>query len=531
MGYDFNFRRKGGGFDSGNKLVTRDDLESPDSKVRKELAATFVKQGMGFNPGGGFAVTGDSITQADTTLTANTHANTWATHAVLASGGSLTMLTNAGHGGYKSSDLLALFDAEVLSFKPQVVGIAWGTNDLLDANGKPTTTAANTRAAIQKVFAAGALPFLCTIPPQGVAALPAPAAPTLTASTTGGTMPAGTYYYRLTYSNGIGETTAGPSSSVTTTGTTSSVYVAIPWLEGSTKASVYLSTDNATWKKLTTVSPSSGSSKYVQSYTDTTGSATGAAPPATNTTAVAWNTTSQAKIKTINAWLRTYASNNGIILVDQHAILVDPTTGMYKTGYTTDGTHPTSVRQKYMGQNVWNTLQGFVRKTAPLITQDNADPLNLLPNGCLVNGSSSVPTSWTSYGGSTANLIDTLAAKTGFAGKAQISSRTDTQPRYRESQRVSVTPGDVLVLAFMMQTENFESGGGQVGYTFKYDTGTIAASVTLQTVDIGPAIWTTRVTVPSGAAQIYLQAGYTGPGQSSVGQVTIYNETASGLTL
>jgi hypothetical protein len=80
---------------------------------------------------------------------------------------------------------------------------------------------------VAKARAAGADVFLCTIPPQGTAALSAPSAPTPTAVATGGTLTAATYRYKVTGVNAGGtETTASAVGSVVIgSGTTNSVTV------------------------------------------------------------------------------------------------------------------------------------------------------------------------------------------------------------------------------------------------------------------------------------------------------------------
>ncbi len=76
-----------------------------------------------------------------------------------------------------------------------------------------------------------------------VEALATPAAPTGAASTTGGTLPAGTYTVQIAAIDGLGNTTpAGPSAAFTTTGTTSSVALTWAAVPNATSYMVWLST-------------------------------------------------------------------------------------------------------------------------------------------------------------------------------------------------------------------------------------------------------------------------------------------------
>lgn len=97
-------------------------------------------------------------------------------------------------------------------------------------------------------------------------------------STTGGTLAANTYYYKVTSTNAGGETTASNEVSVTTTGSTSSV--ALTWDADSvfTGSKIYRGTapgsENVLIATLNTTA---------QTYTDIGGTTTSATPPGSNT--------------------------------------------------------------------------------------------------------------------------------------------------------------------------------------------------------------------------------------------------------
>ncbi|MBD5603547.1 MAG: hypothetical protein IAI48_00400 [Candidatus Eremiobacteraeota bacterium] len=83
---------------------------------------------------------------------------------------------------------------------------------------------------------AGAVDLTVTPSFTGIAA---PAAPTLAASTTGGTLAAGTYTYAVTAYNVNGETIASTTAAATTTGTTGSVGVTVTAVTGATGYRLY----------------------------------------------------------------------------------------------------------------------------------------------------------------------------------------------------------------------------------------------------------------------------------------------------
>lgn len=117
-------------------------------------------------------------------------------------------------------------------------------------------------------------------PVLSTANLAAPTLNTATPSTTGGTLAAGTYYYRVTALTSAGETTVSNQVSAVTTGTTSSVALSWGNVPSATGYRVYRSTSAG--------SNGGNVGVDVQAPTTTrtdTGSATGSAtPPAANST-------------------------------------------------------------------------------------------------------------------------------------------------------------------------------------------------------------------------------------------------------
>ena len=105
----------------------------------------------------------------------------------------------------------------------------------------------------------------------------APGTGTPTGSATGGTLAAGTYFYRVTALNATGETTGSPEISVTTTGTTGSVSLTWASVAGATKYRVYRGTaaggESVYWGGITSAS-----------FLDTNAASTAGTVPTGNTT-------------------------------------------------------------------------------------------------------------------------------------------------------------------------------------------------------------------------------------------------------
>lgn len=138
-----------------------------------------------------------------------------------------------------------------------------------------------------------------------------------------------------------------------------------------------------------------------------------------------------------NAWIRRYATQQRIPLVDFYKVLVDPTTGNYLSGYSSDGTHPTPQAQVVMATAMVNALSPLLPPASIVMPLDNNDPNNLLTNGCFVNWSTpmTVPTvtaAATGTGG-------TLAAGTYYYKVTALNYQGESLPSTEVS--VAITAG------------------------------------------------------------------------------------------
>jgi hypothetical protein len=110
----------------------------------------------------------------------------------------------------------------------------------------------------------------------GTPALPAPGLPVLVGSTTGGTLTANSYFYKITALNSAGETTGSAEATVTTTGSTSSVAITWGAVAGASSYHIYrgtvTNTENLFFASAT------------NSFTDIGGTSTAGTVPVTNTT-------------------------------------------------------------------------------------------------------------------------------------------------------------------------------------------------------------------------------------------------------
>ncbi|MGZ4892728.1 MAG: GDSL-type esterase/lipase family protein [Halobacteriota archaeon] len=90
--------------------------------------------------------------------------NNWPTHLKARLGGDWQVV-NQGLGGNKTADMLVRID-QALALNPHFVIIMGGTNDLANGDVPLTTIQANIREMCSKVESHGAVPVLCTVPPD-----------------------------------------------------------------------------------------------------------------------------------------------------------------------------------------------------------------------------------------------------------------------------------------------------------------------------------------------------------------------------
>jgi lysophospholipase L1-like esterase len=243
--------------------------------------------------------------------------------------------------------------------------------------------------------------------------------------------------------------------------------------------------------------------------------------PATGTSVALWK---------FNQFVVRYAGAHGLPLVDFHAATVDATTGGYKTGYSDDGTHPTEVGAKAMGQALADVLAEIIRTpaTAGVLADTNAATDLLVGNPLmLTDDGGGLATNWTglaAFDGSfstdpaVAGRLWTVAAPT--TADAAVGAQFDVTAghRYQIAAKLSadveaVGGGWVLRFLSVVPTVNF--------YTLAEFT---------KDAPVGSAYsieWTCPATITSVRFDVLAK---TAAGASmSIGQFTVRDLTALGL--
>jgi len=103
---------------------------------------------------------------------------------------------------------------------------------------------------------------------------------------------------------------------------------------------------------------------------------------------------------TLNRWLLDESTRRpGLIVVDVNPAVSAPATVAWRTGYSTDATHPNVVGSHAIADLIAAALDKVIPSTGSVITTNNADPYELVTNPRMVGDTAGVADSTTSTGG------------------------------------------------------------------------------------------------------------------------------------
>lgn len=175
-------------------------------------------------------------------------------------------------------------------------------------------------------------------------------------------------------------------------------------------------------------------------------------------------------VQAYNSALKQMASYEGVPVIDMYSILVDPLVGGFKSGYSSDGTHPNPYPTDTLMANYLLTSLASIYPANPsqeYAAWDNLDTTNLVTNG-LMSGAGPEPTSWGSSGAlcSTTtftvgtgdptingNWLQAVIPVSGVAGNFCNITGTLTN-------LASVHPGDRMAFSARIQMTGLESTSG-----------------------------------------------------------------------
>jgi hypothetical protein len=477
---------------------------------------------------------GDSITDYDRDVSGEPRAtfNDWPSRLATISNGALILQANVAVGGRQTSHILAGFDTELAGTDPAVILDLSGTNDARAAKTLASFIT-NKLAILDKIRDKGAMPVWATIPPSGVVAIPAPAAPVLTTATTGGTLAPGTYSYRVTATRPTGESLPSPAATIVVPAGTSTnvVNVQCDLQLGANGYKIYGRTSGSELRlSSSTISTSWNGQTSARLYQDTGSATPGAAVPTVDATGIVSDATAQPLLEQYNAWMRKYAAENGILLIPFHEQVVDLTTGRYLAAASMDGIHPSPTYADLLARTALPLLSsrslGAISRTPSSVV----DSTNKAPNPMHATSLSG----WTQL--STTISTWTRETRTGFKGFA--GHYTATSAPFPNTNSAGIqhssgasntnwTTGDTLEVA--MKLEIAANSGAQVIVNLINATGgSVIARWLFNGVNLAPSELVKRIPAPSGNLLVSVRIWY-GTAEFYIGESAVRNLTQLGL--
>ncbi|HHQ5719969.1 TPA: SGNH/GDSL hydrolase family protein [Klebsiella variicola subsp. variicola] len=217
----------------------------------------------------------------------------------------------------------------------------------------------------------------------------------------------------------------------------------------------------------------------------------------------------------LNAWLRAYANEKSLPLVDLHRYTVDPLTGDWIAGYNQDVSHPNGTGAKAMGQALVDGLKDWTSPVWPARADEQLAAgltRNLITNALFLNNTGTNPSDWTVTTAGTATITTDSAVKGNVWSTANQSSEL----------AVSVTPGQRLQFGFFTKTASqlslYVLAGGSSS------TQNLAGLRGWKTYITDWAYFSYEFTVPAGTTQVTVKM-VTGGALSSVAQISLIELT------
>lgn len=240
----------------------------------------------------------------------------------------------------------------------------------------------------------------------------------------------------------------------------------------------------------------------------------------------------QQRIAQYNAWLRQYASEQGIVLIDTNSVLTDPATGSYLTAYNLDGTHQNEAGGKAMGQLVADAIAANLPKwSPPLATSNTADEQNLISGGLFLANTGGLGTGWTRTGGTVSITTGAAPVKGNWQRLTDVAVETSN---VRQNIVIgTVVPGNIIEFSGRVRTvQGTSTATWSLFWNCVGGADGILYVANVRTLDVDGQ-FTARITVPSGTTSLQVQLAractVVGTGYSEIAQVTAKNLSVLGV--
>ena len=232
-----------------------------------------------------------------------------------------------------------------------------------------------------------------------------------------------------------------------------------------------------------------------------------------------------------NAWLRRFASQQGIPLLDFYSLSVDPATGnlLQSAMGNTAGTHPGNTGNALLGKYVADTLGPLVGASPVQIASDGTDALNLVADGLNYGAQTNgLAAPWGVYGSLPSGATPSVVTDPLVPGRMQQIALAGTSAGATLYKRITPVPGHRIVISGTV-TKTAGAAGFQAYVNTSNQTDTYN-----QLLDVTEAVtrgrFSTELVVPANTNSIDLKM-FVQPGTTTlaVGQLTAYDLTAQSL--
>lgn len=244
-----------------------------------------------------------------------------------------------------------------------------------------------------------------------------------------------------------------------------------------------------------------------------------------------------------NQWIRRYAAEQQIPLIDFYAMMADPTNGQFKSGFNSgDNIHPGAEGYRAMGEHASTVMAQHLQPAALPLAVDAGDTYNLLQSPTfMTDGGGGLAPGWVGIRTGTGTRTHSLVTDSSIVGKWQQTDATAWTAdaghgNYQNTDLANkFVAGDKVAVSGLLSVPNLDPASTIV-VEFKANPVTAWYVVNQLTRPIaGIVAFYGEYTMPSGFTGYELDAylknplGGTNTGTIKTAQVSLYNLTKHGL--
>jgi hypothetical protein len=232
----------------------------------------------------------------------------------------------------------------------------------------------------------------------------------------------------------------------------------------------------------------------------------------------------------LNLQIRNIAKTQGVPLVDLYGVVTDPSTGLYKAGYSPDGVNPGPVAARLMAARAISATSQLYDREYPYLPASESDGVNLIVDPLFLT----TPSPWVSATVSGVAMQKSAGTDPAIAGNTMVLTKTDTasvNTLTGTAISAGFNAGDRVAFVGRIKSANCEAGAMQFDVALQFNPGAASTyPIYHWAVDIGDGQWYVEVTVPVGATSITPVITLNGgTGLVTLGQIGLINLTQLGF--